>query len=63
MLKNSDFEQDFWSKSAIGIHKLGHDSIRLNKCICYYDRSCNENINYKDSMGSVCKYINEISQW
>ena len=27
-LKNPDFEQDYWSKTATGIYKIGHDSIR-----------------------------------
>ena len=34
MLKNSEFEQDFWSRTATGIYKIGHDSIRLMKWIC-----------------------------
>ena len=31
MLKNPDFEQDHWSRTAIGIYKIGPDSIRLLK--------------------------------
>ena len=31
MLENSDFEQKYWSRTATGIYKLGHDSIRLMK--------------------------------
>ena len=31
MLQNQDFEQDYWAKTAIGIYKIGHDSIRLMK--------------------------------
>ena len=27
MLKNPDFEQNHWSRTAIGINKMGHDSI------------------------------------
>ena len=60
MLKDSDFEQNYWSKTANGIYKIGHDSIQLIKFICYYDRSYYENINNYDMMGSVCKYLNEI---
>ena len=62
MLKNPHFEQDYWSRTAIGIYKIGHDSIRLMKWICYYDRFYYENIDYYDLMGSVCKYLilNEI---
>ena len=31
MLENSDFEQNYWSKTATGNYKIGHDSIRLMK--------------------------------
>ena len=57
MIKNPDFEQNYWSRTARGIYKIGHDSIRLMKWICYYDRSYYENINYFDLMGSICKYL------
>ena len=33
MLENSDFEQVYWSITAEGIYKIGHDSIRLMKRI------------------------------
>ena len=36
MMKNPDFEQDYWSRTAIDIYKIGHDCIRLMKWICYY---------------------------
>ena len=62
MLENSDFEQNYWSRKATGIYKIGHDSIRLMKLICYYDRSYFENINYYDLMGSVLKCLNKISK-
>ena len=62
MLENPDFEQNYWSKTAKGIYKIGHDCIRLMKWICYYDRSYYENINYYDLMGSICNHLNEISQ-
>ena len=57
MIKNSDFEQNYWSRTAQGIYKIGHDSIRLMKWICYYDRSYYENINYYDLMGSICIFF------
>ena len=57
MLKNSDFQQNYWSKTARGVYKMGHDCKRLLKWICYHDRSYYENINYYDMMGSVCKYL------
>ena len=60
MLENSDFEQNYWSRTAQGAYKIGHDSVRLMKWICYYDRSYFENINYCDLMASVCKHLNEI---
>ena len=62
MLLNPDFEQNYWSRTAKGIYKIGHDSIRLMKWICYSDRSYYENINYFDLMGSICKYLkNDIT--
>ena len=62
MIKNPDFEHVYWSRTAIGVHKIGHDSIRLMKWLCYYDRSYYENINFYDLMGSICKYSNEVSK-
>ena len=56
MLKNPDFEQNYWSETATGIYKIGDDSIRLMKFICYYDRSYYENIKYYDLMGSNFRY-------
>ena len=62
MIRNPDFEQNYWSRTAKGIYKIGHVSIRLMKWICYYDRSYYENINYFDLMGSICKYLkNDIT--
>ena len=57
MLLNPNFEQNYGSRTATGIYKIGHDSIRLMKWICFYDRSFYENINYYDLMGSICKYL------
>ena len=62
MLENSDFEQNYWSRTATGIYKIGHDSIRLMKWLWYYDRSHYENIKYYDLMGSICKHLNEKSK-
>ena len=62
LLKNPDFEQNYWSRTAQGVYKMGHDSIRLMKWICYYDRSFYENLNYYDLMGSICNHLNEISK-
>ena len=57
MLKNPNFEQNKYSVTSTGIYKIAHDSIRLMKLICYYDRSYYENINYYDLLGSLCIYI------
>ena len=54
MLKNPNFEQNKYSLTSTGIYKIAHDSIRLMKWICYYDRSYYENINYYVLMGSLC---------
>ena len=62
MLKNLDFEENYWSRTSQGVYKIGHDSIRLVKLVCYYDRSYYENINYYHLMGSICKHLNEISE-
>ena len=62
MLENPDFEQDFWSKTAIGRHKIEYDSIGLLKWLIYYDRSYYDNLNYFDSMESICNYLNENSK-
>ena len=55
MLENPDFEQEYWSRTAICFYKIGHDSIRLVKWLAYYDRSHHENINYYDLKGAVLK--------
>ena len=62
MLENHDFEQNYWSKTATGVYKIGHDIERLMKWICCYDRSYYENITYYDLMGSFCNHLNEISK-
>ena len=62
MIKNPDFEQDYYSRTATGNDKFGHDSIRLLKWLIYYDRSYYDNMNYYDLMGSILKFLNEISQ-
>ena len=62
MIKNPNFEQNYWSRTATGVYKIGHDSIRLMKWICFYDRSYYENINYFDLMGSICEFLkNDIT--
>ena len=60
MLENSDFEQENWSKTATGIYKIGHDSIRIRKWLIYYDRSYYDKMNYFDLMGSILTCLNEI---
>ena len=62
MLLNPNFEQNRYSLTSTGIYKIGHDSIRLMKWICYYDRSYYANISYYDLMGSICNHLNEISK-
>ena len=54
MNENPDFEQDYWSRTAIGIYKTGHDCIRLMKWLIYYDISCYDKIIYFDLMESIC---------
>ena len=57
MLEYPDFEQNHYSKTAEGVYRKGHDSIRLIKWIRFYDRSYYENTNYYDLMGSIVKFI------
>ena len=63
ILENPNFEQKYWSRTAEGNCKIGHDSFRLMKWICYYDRLYYEKINYYDMMGSIFKHLYEISNW
>ena len=63
MLESPDFEQEYYSRTATGIYKCGHDSIRLMKWLVYYDSYYNENVNYYDLMGSILKHLIEISRW
>ena len=48
MLENQDFEQSYWSRTAEGVYKKGHISIRLMKWLIYYDRSFYDNMKYFD---------------
>ena len=57
MIQNPNFEQNKYSLTSTGIYKIGYDSIRLMKWICYYDRSYCENINYYDMMASICIFL------
>ena len=57
MLEYPDFEQHYWSRTAEGNYKIGHDIFRLRKWICYYDRSYYENKIYYDLMGSIVKAV------
>ena len=57
LLNNPNFEQNHFSRTASGVYKIGHDSFRLMKWICYYDRSYYEKINYYDLMASICKFL------
>ena len=56
MLEKPNFEQNHFSMNSTGIYKIAHDSIRLMKWICFYDRSSSEKINYYDLMGSILYY-------
>ena len=35
MKEYPDFDQDYWSRTAIGVYKIGHDSIRLLKWLAF----------------------------
>ena len=38
MFLNPHFEQDYYSRTATGIYKIGHDSIRQTNWLAYYRR-------------------------
>ena len=38
MKESPNFEQDYWSRTAECIYRVGHDSNRLMEWICYYDK-------------------------
>ena len=56
MLENPNLEQNHYSITSTGIYKIAHDSIRMMKRICYYDRSSYENTIYYGLLGSICRY-------
>ena len=60
-----NFEENYCSRTAVGIYKTWHNSIGLMnfmKWLIYYDRSYYDKLNYFDLMGSLGKYLmlNEI---
>ena len=59
MLENPTFEHDYWSRTAAGVYKIGHDSIRLMKWLIYHDRSYYDRMNYFDLLGSIVKEVRE----
>ena len=59
-LENYNFEPDYYSRTAIGVYKMAHDSLRLMKWLAYYDRSYHEKISNYDLMGSFSKDLYEI---
>ena len=54
------FQQDYYSRTASGINRIGHDFNRLLKLVVYYDHFY-ENTNYSYFMASVLTWLNEIS--
>ena len=56
---DEEFEKNYYSKTAKGIYKIGHDSKRLKKWMVYYDRFYENNI-YYDLMTSVLSCLKEI---
>ena len=56
-LENLNFEQVYWSRTAIALNRIGHDFVRLMKWFISYDKFYYDNMNYFDLMGSICKYL------
>ena len=48
-------EQNYRSRTAESVYKVGHDSIRLMKWLIFYVSSYYDNMNYFDLMGSIWK--------
>ena len=63
MKRNPDFEENYYSITAEGIHKNSHFPIRKMKCLCYADRPFYENSNYSDLMATVLTCPIEVSFW
>ena len=61
MFEFPDIEPKCNSITSTGIYRIGHDFISLLKWLIGYDRSCYDNLNYFDLMGSICKHLNEKS--
>ena len=57
---NEIFEQDCFSRTAVGLFKIGHDSFLLMNWMAWYDKYY-EIVNYFDLMASVLKYLNDIT--
>ena len=56
--KDEDFQQNYFGKTARGIGRKGHVSIRLWKCMAYCEYF-HEIINYFDLMASVLSFLNK----
>ena len=58
MIINLDCEQNYYSRTATGLYKIGQCSIRIMKKLAYSEGSFYENINYYDLMVSILEYLN-----
>ena len=61
MNENLDFEQNYYSRTAIRLYKIGYDSITLLKWLAYCDRSFYVKLIYYELMRSILKSLKEIS--
>ena len=57
---NEDFEQNYYSRTATGLYKIGHDSRRLMKWMAYYDKYGTRNS--FDVIASVLSCLSKISE-
>ena len=64
MFINHYFEENQNSRTATGIYEIGHESIKLMKWICYYERSHYEFISYYNYLGSglICFKSDTLSK-
>ena len=55
---DKDFEQNYYSKTALDFYKIGHDSFRIKKSMSYYDKNY-ENFVYSGLLASLSNYSND----
>ena len=55
------FEQNYYSRTAKGIYRIGHNGARFFNWMAYYEKHY-ENNHYFVLMGNVLSALNEVSE-